>query len=482
VSDAPPLVINVTVGTAGAVPTPPAAIRSTMLGYLTVTNPGYTDLPGALIEDILSTDVAAVALCDSAAIDLINSLTPNSANAWLLAKLGQLYGVPFAVNTNTSVYVVFHGTPGFVVPKGFVVGDGTYQYIVQDGGAVGVAGMDSLGDTPPLFCVATQTGSWAVAANTVTTLITSVPGSISLAVNNPNTGTPSPGPQSEADYRAQVMQAGLASAQGMGSFLKTQLFKVSGVQQRLVSVAQVDGGGWEVIVGGGDPYSVAFAIYTGLFDISTLVGSVIHVTGITNASPGVVTTDLNHGLVTGQADVHLAGVVGMTGVNGGPYTVTVIDEKTFSFGVDTTGSGSYVSGGVVTPNNRNVSVNLTDYPDTYTIPFVNPPQQTVEVQLLWNTSSPNFVSPDAVAQLGVPAITNYINSIPVGAPINLFELQEVFQVAVSSLIPIQYLTRMVFTVSINGISTPVEAGTGIIAGDPESYFLCNAAAVTITQG
>lgn len=472
----PTLNISINVGSTGAVPTPPSAINAAMINYLSVVNPGYTILPGALIEDILSTDIAAISLCDSAAIDLINSLTPASANPWLLAKLGQMYGVAQGQDTNTSVFVVFTGTVGFIVQPGFVVSDGSHQYVVQDGGVIASGGSSS-----PLFCVATQAGVWAVPANTVTDLITSVPGSITLTCNNPNTGIPSPGPQTESDYRAQVMRAGLASAQGMGTFLKTQLQNVNGVQDRLVSVKQLNAG-WEVIVGGGDPYEVAFAIYEGLFDIAALIPSQINILGITKASPGVVTTDLNHGLTTGQNNVFIAGVLGMTAANGGPYTVTVISPTTFSFGVNTTGFGTYTSGGVVTPNARNISVNLKDYPDTYTVKFVSPPQQTVQVQLTWNTTAPNFVSSSAVAQLGAPAIANYINSIPVGAPINVFEMQEVFQVAVSSLIPIQYLTRMVFTVSINGVSASPISGTGVIPGDPESFFQCAVSAVTITQG
>lgn len=473
----PSIAVNINVGVTGATPTPPQVIWQNLLNYLTVTNPGYTILPGALIEDILSTDVASLSVCDSAAVETINSLTPDGSNPWLLYKLGQIYGVPPGQDTNTSVFVVFSGSVGLFVPAGFIVTDGTYQYIVQDGGVIA-----SDGNSAPLFCVATQPGAWAIPANSVNSLVTSAPSGYTLTVNNPNTGTPSPGSQTTEDYRSQVMQAGLASAQGMASFLKTQLEKVVGVQPRLVSVAQINSGGWEVIVGGGDPYQVAAAIYQGASDISSLVGSTIGITGITNATPGVVATDLNHGLITGQNNVFIAGVVGMTGVNGGPYTVTVIDETHFSFGVDTTSSGAYVSGGVVTPNSRNISVNVIDYPDTYSIPFVNPPEQAVTVQLTWNTNSPNLVSPTAVQQLGVPAIANYINGIPVGQPINVYDMETVFQQAIVSLVPVANLTRMIWTVSINSVSTPVETGTFIIAGDPESFFNCAENAVTINQG
>lgn len=473
----PAISVTISVGTTGAVPTPPATLNATLINYVTATNPGYTVLPAALVEDWASTSVAAIAQMDSAAIDLINSVTPYSANAWIVTQLGNMYGVPYGVGSNTSAFVQFTGTVGYVIAKDFLVSDGTYQYRVADGGVIGSGGV-----SPLLFCVATLAGSWAVPPNTVTALITSVPVTVTLSVTNPQAGLPAVANQTEAQYRAQVLQAGLSPAQGMPSLLRTELQQITGVQARLISVVQINGGGWEVIVGGGDPYEVAGAIFAALFDISALVGSTTAVTGVTNANPGVVTTNLNHGLVTGQANVHIAGVVGMSGVNGGPYTVTVVDEKNFSFGHDTTSSGAYASGGVVTPNTRNISVNLIDDPDTYTIVYVNPPQQTVQIQLTWNTSSPNIVSPSAVEQLGKPALANYVMSIPVGSPLNEFEMERVFTQAISPLVPSQFLDRMVFTVSINGVSTPPLSGTAAIYGDPESYFYCVAADVAITQG
>lgn len=461
---------------AGMQPRSPEEIRAALVALVQASNPGFTaDLPASLIEDIVSTDVAAISLCESARIELVDSLTPFAANAYLLNQLGTIYGVSLGAASNTSVYVVFTGTPGFVIAQGFTISDGTHQYTVQDGGIVG-----SGGDSAQLFCVAVESGAWAVPVNTVTTLITSVPGAITLSVTNPAAGLPAESAESEEEYRARVLQAGLSPATGMATYLKTLLTAVPGVQARLISVVQQTSG-WSVIVGGGDPYDVAYAIYTALFDISLLVGSVMSITGITQANPGVVTTLLNHGLTTGGTTT-ISGVLGMTAANGGPYTVTVITEKTFSFGVNTSGFGAYTSGGILTPNTRNITASITDYPDSYDVVFINPPQQSVVVQLTWNTTSPYSVSASAVAQLGAPAIADYVNSIPVGAPINVFEMQNVFVAAVSSLISPPFLTRMVFTVSINGVSTAPTAGTGIIPGDPESYFQTSSASVTITQG
>ena len=471
--------LPVIIGPAGYVPAPPATILANLLAAVAATNPGYTaNLPGSLVEDISSTDVAGIVLCDQAAAELINSLTPYAANVWLLTQLGNVYGVQIGQATNTSVYVVFSGTPGYSIPQGFVVSDGTFQYTVQDGGMVG-----SGGQSPALFCLATIQGSWAIPAGTVTQLVTSVPTGFSLTCSNPEPGTPGVATgETEASYRGRVLQAGLAASQGMARYLKTLLGQVVGVQPRLVSVVQVpDNGGWEIIVGGGDPYEVANAIWTALFDINTIVGSVLHVLGITKAANGVVTTDLNHGYLTGQV-VQLNGVVGMVEVNGNSYTITVVTEKTFKLNVDTSGYTAYTSGGVVTPNLRNVPVTIIDYPDRYNLVFVNPPQQSVTIALTWNTTASNVVSDAAVQQLGAQALADYVNGIAVGQPINLFELQAVFQASIASLVPPALLTRMVFSVNINGVGVNPEAGTGIISGDPESFFLTSPPEIAVTQG
>jgi hypothetical protein len=475
---ATPVTINLNVTKSGAQPTPPATLWQNLITLVSEINPGYTILPGGLIEDLASTATYAIALCDSAAVETINSITPFGANAYLLTELGNIYGVPQGTTSNTSVYVIFSGTVGFQIFPGFLVSDGTYQYQVQEGGII-----ETSGSSTQLYCVATQSGSWAVPEGTVTSIISSVPVSVTLTVTNPQTGTPSVGQQTQAQYAALVLRAGLVSGQGNASMAKTLLSNVPGVQPRLVSVKQAPSGGWEVVCGGGDPYAVANAIYNSGIDISTLVGSTTSVIGVTNANPGVVTTNINHGFVTGESDVLIAGVTGMSGVNGGPYTVTVISPTKFSFGVNTTSSGAYVSGGVVTPNTRTISVNIDNYPDTYTVPFVNPPLQTTVIQLGWNTVSPNFVSPSAVAQLGTVAIVGYVNSIPVGAPINLFAMQTAFIESVLSLFGDNpsLISALNWTVTIDGVDTAPETGTSLIYGDPESYFRVTTADVIVTQ-
>ena len=424
----------------------------------------------------MSTDVGALMLTDSAKVETVQSLTPYAANPWLHNQLGQVYGVPIGSATNTSVYLVFSGPAGLTIPKGFTVTDGTFQYALRDGGIIN-AGLT----TDPLFAVATVSGSWAVPAGTVTGFVTSPPPGIGLAVVNPLPGTPGiASGETQESYRSRVLDAGLAASQGVSRYLKTLLGNVPGAQKRLISARLLAGVGWQILCGGGDPYDVAGAIFDSMFYLPGLVGSTIGITGITSTNPAVVTTNLNHGLATGQTGV---GIVGVTpgGFNAANQTVTVISETTFSYPLDATAL-TYTSGGHVTPNPRNIVVSISDYPDVYSIPFVNPPEQTVTMTVTWNTDSPNVVSPAAIAQLAIPALVAYVNAIPVGQPINVLVMNAVFQAAVAPILASALLSKLVFAVSINGVSTAVSSGTSLVVGDPESFFVAVNSGMTVNQG
>jgi hypothetical protein len=466
--------VPVVVSSAGAVPTPPATIQANLITDVAAISPGYTILPGGLIEDVADTQVAGLAQCDQAVVDTINSLTPLGANDFMLLQLGSIYGTTPGTPTNTSVLVVFSGTAGQAINQGIILSDGTYQYATQTGTTIGTGGA-----SPSVLAIAVIQGSWVVSPGTVTTIVTSI--TPSVTVTNPLAGTPGVTTgETSTSYRARTVQAGQAVCTGSPQMLKTTLYNVANVQTRLVTVRQANGG-WEVICGGGDPYAIGNAIYRSGVDISLLVGSVLGVTNITQANPGVVTTNLNHGYTSGQL-INIAGVVGMTAVNNVPLTITVLTPTTFSIGVNTLGYGAYVSGGVVTPNFRNQQIAITDFPDTYELTYVVPPLQTVAGVITWNTTLTSFVSPAVIQSLANPALVSYVNSLYVAQPLNLDVMAATFQAAVSSSIPPEFVTRLVFDLSVNGVSMSANPGTVIIPGDPESYFDAVSNAFTIVQG
>lgn len=255
---------------AGAQPTPPKSILASLISRVSDRVPGYTaNLPAGLIADMAGTGTGAIALIDQARVDLINSCTPYGANIPLLKQLGSIYGVPQGMGTNTSVYVVFSAPPGFAVPKGFTVGDGNNQYaVVRD------AVTPASGQTEPLYCLATSEGSWAVPEGSVTQIITSVPKNYNVTCTNLTAGLPGLAEQSYSSYRGQVMQSGMKAVQGVPDYFRTMLQEVEGVQANLISYRQAELGKWVAVVGGGDPYEVAYAIYKAIPDISVLTNDV----------------------------------------------------------------------------------------------------------------------------------------------------------------------------------------------------------------
>lgn len=461
----------------GLQPAAPADLRSQLITLVAASNPDYTaNLPGSLIEDISSTDVFALVESDSFLVDLVNSVTPYAANAYLLSQLGVLYGIDQQPITNTSVYATFTGPPGYVIAQGFVIGDGTYQYVCQNGG---VCGTD--GTSLPMYALATQAGAWPVLVNTVTQLITSVPANIPLSVTNLVTGFPSTSGEPISVYRERCFTAGLAASTGMGRYLKTLLANVPGVQSRLISVRQ-DGSSYVILVGGGDPYQVANAIWQADFYTPGLSGATIEITGVSNTNPIVISTADNHNLITGDIET-INGINGIPFLNGNQYTVTSISANTFSIPVDGTNWGLYQNGGTVTPNPINNMVTLSDYPDSYLIPYVIPPQETVTMVVTWETNSTNYVSIPAMAQAAIPAIVDYINSLPAGTtPINLNVLNSVFLDAVSNILASELIISLTFQIAINGVGVFPEAGTQCIFGDINSYFYTENGDIAVVEG
>lgn len=81
---------------------------------------------------------------------------------------------------------------------------------------------------------------------------------------------------------------------------------------------------------------------TGVVTLPALAS--VGITAITKANPGVVTTASAHGYSNGNK-IYLSGVGGMTQVNNLVFTIAGASGSVFNLGVDTTGYGTYTSGG-----------------------------------------------------------------------------------------------------------------------------------------
>lgn len=393
---------------AGAQPTPPKTILANLISRVAQKVPGYTaNLPPGLITDMAGTGTGSIAQIDQLRVDLINSCSPYGANIPLLMQLGNIYGVQQGQGTNTSVYVVFSGLPGFPITKGFTVSDGNNQYsVVRD------TVIPTSGQTAPVYCLATSEGSWAVPAGSVTQVITSVPKTQEVTCTNLTAGLPGAGEQSYSSYRSQVMQSGMQTAQGTPNCFRTELEKVEGVQENLVSYRQAALGKWVAVVGGGDPFEVAYAVYKAVPDISVLTNDVSNPSG------------------------------------------APVEKKT---------------------------VQISVYPDTYTLPYIVPSSQNATVLITWNTASTTYIDPDGIAKAVQQSVADYVNAIAVGEPVNLFEIQDIFMQSVASLVSASLISMIQVQIGINGTIKPPDANSSLVYGDTYSYFSTSASQVQVKQ-
>ena len=70
------------------------------------------------------------------------------------------------------------------------------------------------------------------------------------------------------------------------------------------------------------------------------------ITSISQAAQAVIDVGAAHGFVAGQS-VHISGVVGMTGINNQRALITTTGATTITVAINSTGYGTYSSGGVV---------------------------------------------------------------------------------------------------------------------------------------
>jgi hypothetical protein len=134
-------------------------------------------------------------------------------------------------------------------------------------------------------------------------------------------------------------------------------------------------GGTSAIIGGNDghwiinsnedcqtnsPYSVIVRGQRNTYSVG-LRGQEISasVTAATKANPAAITTSGAHLLITGD-NVIFASVGGMTQLNSGVYSVTVTSATTFTLdGINSTGFGTYTSGGTVSKQTKGLSLEAT---------------------------------------------------------------------------------------------------------------------------
>lgn len=249
-----------------------AALIQQLTALAESLSPGITsNLPGLLIEDITSTEAPGLALQDQARVDAVNSISPNGANAFVLLQQARALGFILGTPNNTSVIVFFtSNTPGYVIPAGFQITDGTNVYAIETGGVIGATNQSLA-----LTAVSVAPGPFPVPANSVTQLVTQPPNNITLSVNNTVAGTPALTAENFSSFRFRVQQGMLAACTSGPRLIKTLLGNVPGVPSNLIATQAANGGIRAIVGGAGDVYQIAYALFSAVDNPTILQGSAI---------------------------------------------------------------------------------------------------------------------------------------------------------------------------------------------------------------
>lgn len=232
-----------------AIQTGAATLRQDVVTHCVNNDSNFTDLPASLVEDLISVMTKGMMQVDAIGVEAINSVAASTMHGATLHALGQERGLFRGEAVNTAVYVRFTGDKGMYIEPGLTVTDGAHQYYTQHSTV-----LDSTGVSPLVYCYATEPGAWAIPTNSVDAIATSVPKYQTLTCTNPSPGIPGESQETTGVYRERVIAAGLG-ATGSPNYLKSELLKIPGVQERLVDIRPD-----RIIVGGGDNFLVAGAI------------------------------------------------------------------------------------------------------------------------------------------------------------------------------------------------------------------------------
>lgn len=199
--------------------------------------------------------------------DLFNQFSYSQAQGTLLDLLGDDRGIRRKGVYKSEVTLRFTGQKGFVIPKGLAVtttsspanGDKAVFYVYEEKlidtttGVVDVLAYSDMSVIPQINI------------GDLDKIVDNIP---NLAVENIDTPTEPREQESESEYRLRVQQRLRNPKAGSIGAVLSEISNIKGVDTRLVGwrKSEVTSNGktykaFEIIVGGGDPVEIAYAIY-----------------------------------------------------------------------------------------------------------------------------------------------------------------------------------------------------------------------------
>ena len=242
--------------------------------FLLIRLPEFTNQPADIQNNILNTSIASLMQYEQLMSSVFNSFNLAFSNKDLYLKQAEELGLRQKEEFQAQVVLTFKGEKGQYIPANIVVSDEaqTVKFTTQEA--------FTIPSTKEKSVIAKADTEEVYAANTLTKIITTLPDTVTVTNNNDSlVKIPA---ETFEQLRARA-QAKLRAARMGGRIYAEQLLKgVDGVDPRLVAFyaleydveAEKDDGslitkeikGIHAVVGGGDDYEVAGALYQAFFE------------------------------------------------------------------------------------------------------------------------------------------------------------------------------------------------------------------------
>lgn len=250
------------IGNTGVIKDDPTVIRERLLNQAIEKVEGFTKLPSGIQNNLIDESVLDIVEIQDMLANVMNSISPSYANDFIVRELGAAFGLKIKDQALPNTTITFYGLAGVVIPEGLEVGnaDGSKKFITTKSDIINAAGQVSI------YCEGADYYDTPTPANTLNVLLNQVLNVTSCT--NLNDAVESTPAETISEFRSRFQTRAQANRSGTVATLDNNLKEIEGTVDRLCTyrTSQIVEEGVkeaviEVVVGGGDDYQVALAIF-----------------------------------------------------------------------------------------------------------------------------------------------------------------------------------------------------------------------------
>ncbi|KLI30737.1 baseplate J/gp47 family protein [Brachyspira hyodysenteriae] len=262
------------IGNTGVIKDSPTVIRERLLNKAIEEVEGFTNLPSGIQNNLIDESVIIENEIQDMLANVMNSISPSYANDFIVRELGEAFGLKIKDQALPNTTITFYGLAGVIIPEGLEVGnaDGSKKFITTKSDIINATGQVSI------YCEGADYYDTPTPANTLNILLNQVLNVTSCTnLNDAVETTPA---ETISEFRSRFQTRALANRSGTVATLDNALKEIEGTVDRLCTykASQIVEKGvskavLEIIVGGGDDYSVALAIFNSILYPDILVSN-----------------------------------------------------------------------------------------------------------------------------------------------------------------------------------------------------------------